>query len=122
MNEKQKYASYNVMARKGLMFGIPIITLVIFVCLIMITGFGGIVLFDLKGLIMPLILIVILFGIRFQCESDSRAMEAVWWDLKGVFYRVRCKSNVTSFTSSPVDSPSRRKENVREWLKNNTNH
>lgn len=120
MNEKQKYASYNVMARKGLIFGIPIITLVIFACLIMLTGFGGMLTFGVKALVIPLILVFILFGIKIKCESDSRAMEAVWWDIKGGFYRLRCRSSVISFTSSPVHSISRRHKNVIEWVKNNT--
>ncbi len=121
MDEKQKYASYNVMARKGLIFGIPIITLVIFMCLIMLTGFGGVMMLGVKALVIPLILLVILFGVKVKCESDSRAMEAVWWDIKGGFYRLRCRSSVTSFTSSPVHTIARRQKNVVEWVKNNTN-
>lgn len=116
---RQKYASYNALARKALIFGIPIVTLVIFICLIMVTGFGGVVLFGAaKGAIIPLMLCLVLFVIKIKCESDSRAMEALWFDIKGALYRLRCGSKVLSFTSTD-DSPTRRKANVREWFKNN---
>ena len=119
--EIQEYASYNVLARKPLIAGVPIITLLTFLCLILITGFGGILLLGIgKGLIIPIILGFILFCIRIKCMDDSRAMEGVWWDVKGAMSRLICQSTVTSFTSID-NSPKRRKENVREWIKNNTN-
>lgn len=118
--EIQEYASYNVLARKPLIAGVPIITLLIFLCLILITGFGGILLFGIgKGLIIPIILGVLLFSVRIKCMDDSRAMEGVWWDVKGAISRLICQSSVTSFTSTN-DSLKRRKEYVREWIKNNT--
>nr|WP_017111676.1 VirB3 family type IV secretion system protein [Vibrio tasmaniensis] len=117
--EIQEYASYNVLARKPLIAGVPIITLLIFLCLILITGFGGILLLGIgKGLIVPIILALLLFCIRIKCMDDSRAMEGVWWDVKGAMTRLTCQSSVTSFTSTN-DSPKRRKEHVREWIKNN---
>ncbi|WP_299496337.1 VirB3 family type IV secretion system protein [uncultured Shewanella sp.] len=119
MEDEQKYASYNALARKALTMGIPITTLLIFACLIMVTGFGGVILFGLaKGLITPLMLCIVLFIIKFKCESDSRAMEAVSWDIKGGLFRLRCKASVISFNSSD-DSQTRRKNHVREWFKNN---
>lgn len=118
--EIQEYASYNVLARKPLIAGVPIITLLIFLCLILITGFGGILLFGIgKGLIIPIILGILLFCVRIKCMDDSRAMEGVWWDIKGAISRLICQSSITSFTSTN-DSLKRRKENVREWIKNNT--
>ncbi len=118
--EIQEYASYNVLARKPLIAGVPIITLLIFLCLILTTGFGGILLFGIgKGLIIPIILGVLLFSVRIKCMDDSRAMEGVWWDVKGAISRLICQSSVTSFTSTN-DSLKRRKEYVREWIKNNT--
>ena len=118
--EIQEYASYNVLARKPLIAGVPIITLLTFLCLILITGFGGILLFGMgKGLITPIILGFILFFIRIKCMDDSRAMEGVWWDIKGSINCLICQSTVTSFTSID-DSAKRRRGNVREWIKNNT--
>ena len=119
MTERQKYASYNALARKPLIFGIPIQTLVIFMCLIMVTGFGGVMMFGAaKGLVAPLVLCFVLFAIKIKCENDSRAMEALWFDIKGALYRLRCGSKILSLTSTD-NSPTRRKHNVREWFKNN---
>ena len=43
--ETQEYASYNVLARKPLIMGVPIVTLVVFLLLILGTGFGGMLMF-----------------------------------------------------------------------------
>ena len=118
MSDEQKYASYNALARKALVMGIPIITLLIFASLMMGTGFGGVMLFGLKGLITPLALCIVLLFIKVKCESDSRAMESVFWDIKGALYRLRCKASVISFNSLD-NTPKRRKGHVREWFKNN---
>lgn len=121
MNDKtQEYASYNVLARKPLIGGVPIIMLLVFLCLILITGGAGILLFGPGvGLIIPAILSALLFCIRIMCMDNSRAVDGVWWDIKGALTRVICQSTVTSFTSTN-DSQKWRRENVREWFKNNT--
>lgn len=119
-NKTQEYASYNVLARKPLIGGVPIIMLLVFLCLILITGGAGILLFGLGvGLVIPTILSTLLFCIRIMCMDNSRAMGGVWWDIKGALTRVICQSTVTSFTSTN-DSQKWRRENVREWFKNNT--
>ncbi len=117
--EIQEYASYNVLARKPLIAGVPIITLLIFLCLILITGFGGILLFGLvRGLIIPIILGIVLFSIRIKCIDDSRAMDGLLWDVKGAISRFSCQNSVTSFTSTK-DSLKSRREIVSDWFKNN---
>lgn len=119
--ETQEYASYNVLARKPLIAGVPIITLLVFLCLMLVTGAGGIFLLGVGGgLIAPTLLAVMLFFIRIKCMDNSRAMSGVWWDVKGALSRIICHSIVTSFTSAN-DSATRRKQNVRDWIKNNTN-
>ena len=119
-NKAQEYASYNVLARKPLIAGVPIIMLLVFLCLILITGGAGLLLFGPSiGLIIPAILSVLLFCIRIMCMDNSRAMDGVWWNIKGALTRLICQSSVTSFTSTN-DSQKGRRENVREWFKNNT--
>ena len=121
MNDIQEYASYNALARKALIAGVPVITLLIFLCLIFITGFVGIFLAGIKiGLILPVILAVILFCIKVACTDNSRAMEGVFWDFKGAITRVICKSSITSY-SSHDNSPKKRRKNVTDWFKNNNN-
>lgn len=111
----QKYASYNVLARKALIYGVPIITLVLFIALILLTGIVGILWLGLiKGIIAPLLLTGILFVIRIMCMDDSRAMESVVWDLKGIMTRLICRSNVTSFTSIN-DCKTKRREHIHEF-------
>lgn len=118
--EKQQYAGYNVLARKPLIGGVPIITLLILLSLMLVTGIVGIVLMGLgKGLILPALLGFLLFLIRLKCMDDSRAMESVWWESKGALSRVLCQSSVASFTST-TDSEKKRKDSVIDWFKNHT--
>jgi hypothetical protein len=120
MSEIQKYAGYNVLARKALMAGIPILTLILFLCLITVSVVVGLLVFgDVRTLIIPTILIFMLFAVKVACTDDSRAMDKLGWDIKGMFYRIRCQSKIVSFTSTDA-SESRRKNNVREWFKNNS--
>jgi type IV secretion system protein VirB3 len=113
----QKYASYNVLARKALICGVPILTLISFIIGMLFTGVIGVVTLGLiKGLITPLILAGGLFVIRVKCMDDSRAMEGVVWDMKGALTRLVCRSTVTSFTSTN-DSKSKRKEDIHEFYK-----
>lgn len=118
-NETQNYASYNALSRKALIWGIPIIPLVLFLCLILTTAFVGGFLFGIYGLIIPLFLICVLFWIRIQCLEDSRAMESVWWDFKGWITRVQCRSTITSLTSTDA-SIKKQREVIREWFNINS--
>ncbi|MGL4666591.1 MAG: hypothetical protein ACRCWR_01520 [Saezia sp.] len=119
--QTQEYASYNVLARKPLIAGVPIITLLVFLCLMLVTGFGGIILLGVgAGLVFPTILAFALFCVRIACMDDSRAMDGVWWNVKGALTRVQCNSLITSFTSTD-HSAIRRKQHVRDWFKNNSN-
>lgn len=119
--ETQKYASYNVLSRNALIFGIPIITLVIFLCLMLATAFIGGSFFGIYGLIVPLLLGCCLFWVKIECQNNSRAMESLWWDFKGWITRVKCRSSITSFTSTN-DTLKKRKEKIREWFASHTNN
>ncbi|UJF17257.1 conjugal transfer protein traD [Vibrio sp. SS-MA-C1-2] len=101
MTENTQYASYNVLARKALIAGVPILTLLTFLCFMLITGFGGMMLFGFaKGLIIPSLLAMLLFFIRIKCIDDSRAMEGLKWDINSLFYRMLCRSSVISFSAT----------------------
>lgn len=117
--EKDEYASYNAMRREPLIFGIPIIPLIMLLCLaLMSAAFGFIFLGVLKGMIVPSIILLILFITRIKCMDDSRAMRSFYWDLKGALYRLASRSVIISFTSIS-NSEKRRKENVLDWFKHN---
>ncbi len=115
----QEYASYNALARQSLMFGVPIITLMIFLLLMLLSGFGGVAMFGALGLIPVGVLFAGLFVIRIKCMSNTRAMEEVRWELKGAWLRLRCRASVVSFTAfhGPI---TRRKHHVREWFKHHS--
>ncbi len=116
-NTSQNYASYNVLARKALIAGVPIVTLLILLGLILLTAVLGVsALGLLRGIIIPLLLGGVLFSVRVMCMDDSRAMEAVLWDFKGAITRLQCRSNVTSF-SSVDESLKKRKEQINEFYK-----
>ena len=114
---QQRYASYNVLARKALIFGVPIIALVSFLVAILFTGVIGVSWLGFpRGIILPLILAGLLFTVRVMCMDDSRAMEGVLWDFKGALTRLLCRSTVTSFTSTN-DSKAKRREQIHEFYK-----
>ena len=118
--KKDEYLTYNVLARKPLIWGVPVITLVALLCLMLLTGFAGVATLGMtKGLIFPALLTILLFFIRIVCIDNSRAMESLWWDIKGTLFRLRCQSSIVSFTSTD-DSIKKRRQNVIEWFKNNT--
>ncbi|WP_321273661.1 conjugal transfer protein TraD [uncultured Vibrio sp.] len=117
--EREQYASYNSLARKPLMLGIPIIPLIMGALLMLITGWIGLSFFGVKGLVFPAFIALGLLYIRIRSMEDSRAIDDMKWEAKGFLTRLRCQSNTISFTS--IDNhPFRRKQHVSEWLKNNT--
>lgn len=120
-NEIQEYASHNAMARVSLIFGVPIMTLLAFLILMLVTGGVGFFFFGVMGLITPLMLLFVLFGIRILCLENPNAMTELKWKAKAYIYRLQCRSMVTSFTST--DTPQKRRmHHVREWIKNPSNH
>lgn len=114
-----KYQSFNSLAREPLMLGVPVIVLLLCGSGILITGFVGLMALGVKGLIFPLIIVAFLIYLRIKTEEDSRAIEDIKWDIKGLFYRIKSRSRIVSF-SSLDETPIRRKKDVAEWFKNNT--
>jgi type IV secretion system protein VirB3 len=113
----EKFATYNGLARVALMYGIPIIPLISLCIAALFTGVIGIMLVGvIKGLVLPIICMAMLFGIRVMCLDDSRAIEALTWDIKGALTRVICRSTVTSYTSIN-ETKSKRKDVIREFYK-----
>lgn len=116
-NEKKLYASYNVLARKALVLGVPIVTLVVLCISIMLSSILGIAYFgDIRAAILPILLACFLFFVRVISLDDSRAMEGYLWDIKGLLTRFVCRSTVTSFTAVD-DSLIKRKETINEFFK-----
>jgi len=118
--EKTQYASYNVLNRKALIAGIPIITLVILLCVALALAAIGMKLFGIVGLMPSMLVLFVLFVIRVLCQDDSRALDRIAWSLKATWYRFKCRSTITSFTSV-CSSTTKRKQNAREFFKNNPN-
>ncbi|MGR5514049.1 conjugal transfer protein TraD [Vibrio harveyi] len=117
--ERDQYASYNSLARKPLMLGIPIFPLVMGGIAMLLLGWIGLFFFGAKGLFFPAFIALGLLYIRIRSEEDSRAIDEMKWEAKGFLTRLRCQSNTISFTS--IDNhPFRRKQHVSEWFKNNT--
>lgn len=116
---QDKYASYNSLARKPLVMGIPIIVLVLGCALMLITAVLGGLVFGIKGLVIPSLILLGLIYVRIRCEKDSRAAEDIKWELKAFLTRIQCQSNTISYTSID-NNPIRRKKHVSEWFKNNT--
>lgn len=115
--EKTKFATYNGMARNALIFGVPTMTLVTLLFCTLLSLFGGIFLFGAGGVVLPLLSITLIFVVKFKCESNSRAIDELMWDIKGGFLRILCHSTIVSF-SSCEDTPLKRKINVQKFFKN----
>ncbi|WP_261887508.1 conjugal transfer protein TraD [Vibrio aerogenes] len=118
-DEPELYASYHSLSRQPLIAGIPVITLVIGFALVLLTTVLALLTVGLTGLVVPALILFGLLYIRIRCAEDSRATEEMRWELKGMQIRLMCRSNMISFTSID-ESERRRKEDVSEWIKNNT--
>jgi len=117
---EDKYSSYNSLNRNPLMFGIPILPFILIMVSMVITGFGGYAYFESpKAFIIPLILLMVLFVIRLYCMDNSRAMESMWWDLKGGIAKLRCKSSITSYSSN-IENQKTKEAVINAWFKNNS--
>ncbi len=116
--ERAQYASYNSLARKPLMLGIPVIPLVLGTLGMLFSGWGGLIIFGIEGLLFPAFIALGLLYIRIRSMGDSRAIDDMKWQAKGFLTRLRCQSNTSSFTSFD-NHPARRKQYVSEWFKNN---
>ncbi|MCG9625410.1 conjugal transfer protein TraD [Vibrio mediterranei] len=117
--ERELYASYNSLSRKPLIGGIPVIALVMGCGAMLLTGFGGLAFFGAKGLVLPAFFALGLLYIRIRSMEDSRAIEDIQWELKGLLTRLRCQSTTLSFTSMD-NQTAKRKSHVSEWFKNNS--
>ena len=116
----QEFASYNVLARRPLMLGVPIIPLLVLLIAIVVSFFGGVFFLGLIGLIFPLFFSGVLLALRVASMEDSRVIESIKWDCRGALSRLRCQSSVVSLSSSD-DSQERRRTYVRRFLKDHSN-
>ena len=116
----QQYASYNVLARRPLMFGLPIIPLLILLIAMVASFFAGIFWLGLVGLVFPVFFAGVLFTLRLMCMEDSRAIESLKWDFRGGLSRLLCRSSIVSL-SSTNDTQQRRKAYVSQFLKDHSN-
>ncbi len=116
----QEYASYNVLARRPLMLGVPIIPLLVLLMLMAASFFAGIYWLGRAGLVFPLFFAGVLFAVRLMCMENSRAIESLKWDSKGALSRLRCQSSVVSLSSTD-DTQKRRKAYVSQFLKDYPN-
>ncbi|GIU48876.1 hypothetical protein TUM4438_31250 [Shewanella sairae] len=122
-NEQQNqdlYASYNMLARKPLMFGVPLLTLIAIAFGVVVSTGAGMLFLESIPLILitPITLICILFGLRILCENDSRAMDNLAWVVKGFALRLKVKSTVCSI-SPQLDAPELKKEKIHDFFKHN---
>ncbi|HIF6147145.1 conjugal transfer protein traD [Vibrio parahaemolyticus] len=115
-NERTDYASYNAFSRVALLFGVPIIPLLILAMVTLASGFIGITQYGLVGLMMPISSLALIVFIRVKCRDNSRALHTLWWSLRGLVLRLQCRSSVVSFSTLP-NAQKRRDTRVREWIK-----
>jgi type IV secretion system protein VirB3 len=118
--EENLYATYNSLNRNPLVWGVPILILISLGFLIVLSAFiGAILLGDWRALIVPVLLALIVLFIKVACMDDSKAVESLKWNFKGVWTRILCKSRVASYSSIDSDQI-KRKEIVYEWFKYTT--
>ena len=117
MEEKQEYASFNVLSRKPLVGGVPIMILVGFSFAMLGSAVLGFIFLPTKiAFIIPAILLFGLVVIKFMCEEKSNAMDDLQWTIKGALMRLQQQSII--FSVSPhANSENMRKEKIHEFFK-----
>lgn len=117
--EPIKYSSYNAFGRVALLFGVPVIPLIIMAVLILGSGFYGVVNYGAVGLLPAILIFITLIAIRIKCADNPRALVAIWWHIRGALLLIQCRASIVSLTSMP-NPKQRRLNRVREWIKDNS--
>ncbi|ENE6639020.1 VirB3 family type IV secretion system protein [Salmonella enterica] len=68
------YATYNGMGREALAWGIPVVPFAFCLLYLLVSGFGGAVIFGPWGASLVLPGLALMFYLRAICETDSRAI------------------------------------------------
>ncbi|MCD9492627.1 hypothetical protein GLP30_17110 [Photobacterium phosphoreum] len=113
--ETTPYLSYNALARKSLVWGVPLLLGLALLALIIITTFISVWIGSLLFATIPLSLIMLIFAIKFISETDSMAVDKTKWFLKGLMIRVKYRSLhliITSRTNSD-----NKKERINDFFK-----
>lgn len=117
----KEYLSYRSLDRKPLMFGVPVITGVLSMLLTCLTTMLFAYIFkDVRACVPAVLGIAWLFFVRAICMNDSRAQEKMFWRLKGFLSRIQCRSSVVAFTYRSKNKHSERRNNIAQFIKNNS--
>lgn len=110
--EKPKYFTYGALARPAMFMGIPVnafaMTIIAFALLTLL----GLVMFDIKGLLILLLSAPILLLFRTLCENDDQALNIIGFELLCSF-----KKRNARFFNKTFTVLSERQENVHDFTK-----
>lgn len=114
--EPDVYLSYNMLARKPLVGGVPLMLGLAMLIAIVITVFIAVLAESILLATIPFVLLISLFVIKFLCEDDSRAVDKMKWTVKGVLLRLQHQSMVINI-SPQLTSSKKRSERINDFYK-----
>lgn len=115
-NNDNEYLSYNALARKSLVWGVPLILGIVLLAAIIVSVFLAALVSSLFSII-TLALIGLIFFIKFKSESDSMAIDKVKWIIKGGILRLKHFSFKRLDIKSGIDNQNRKKERINDFFK-----
>ncbi|WP_050799218.1 hypothetical protein [Vibrio ichthyoenteri] len=114
--EQDEYLSYNMLARKPLVGGVPLMLGLLMLILIVFTTFIAVFLGSILFATIPFSLAISLFVIKFLCEDDSRAVDKIKWTMKGLALRL-VHHSMTIQVSPQLTSKKKRSERINDFFK-----
>ncbi|TLS73427.1 hypothetical protein [Photobacterium damselae] len=116
LNEKEQFFSYNMLARKPLVGGVPLMLGLSLLVAIVLTAFIAVIAGSILIGTIPFTLIICLFVIKFICEDDSTAVDKMQWVAKGFLLRLKHKSMYLTI-SPELSSCKKRSERINDFFK-----
>ncbi len=98
--KKFVFAAYKGMGTVSMWMGVPLLPLLLLLVIALVTGFGGLILFGMIGLLGPFICALIIFGLKVICENDNKALEGVKWTFRAWKLRFKKMSRVLTVSSN----------------------
>ncbi|ARR51915.1 hypothetical protein ETN89_19920 (plasmid) [Photobacterium damselae subsp. damselae] len=114
--EKNTYVTYNALARKSLVWGVPLILGIILLASIILSLFLAVLVSSLF-FVVTFLLVAFVFFIKFTSESDSMAFDKVKWTVKGGVLRLKHLSYKRLDAKCGIDNPKRKKERINDFFK-----
>lgn len=113
---KDEYVSYNALARKSLVWGVPLLLGLALLAIFIVSVFISVLLKSMLFAIIPMSIAILTLVIKFISESDSMATDKAIWAIKGFMLRIKHLSFKQLTVSSQVGNAKKR-ERINDFFK-----